>query len=83
MKLREKEFGRPLVIAAAVAVLSVAAFVAVEFGPWNRQTPDPEATREAAQSAGAKVIPTQPRLTIEPAPTGPKPVQPASPGPGN
>ncbi len=83
MKIREKEFGRPLVVAAAVAVLSVAGFVIVEFGPWSRQAPDPEATREAAQSAGAKVLPTQPRLAIEPAPAGPKPLQPASPGPAN
>jgi hypothetical protein len=87
MKIRErirgKEIGRPLAIAAAVAVLSVLAFLMVEFGPWNRQAPDREATREAAQSAGAKVIPTQPKLAVEPTPPGPKPVQPASPGAGN
>jgi hypothetical protein len=87
MKIRErirgKELGRPLAIAAAVAVLSLVAFLIVEFGPWNRPPPDREATREAAQSVGAKVIPTQPKLSVEPTPAGPRPVQPASPGAGN
>ena len=82
-RIRGKELGRPLAIATAVAVLSLVAFLIVEFGPWNRQTPDREATREAAQSVGAKVIPTQPKLSVEPTPAGPKPVQPASPGAGN
>jgi hypothetical protein len=89
MKMRErirgKELGRPLAVAAAVAVLSAAAFLIVEFGPWNRQAPEPDraATKEAAQSAGAKVIPTQPKLAVEPTPPGPKRVQPVSPGAGN
>ncbi|MDB5580416.1 MAG: hypothetical protein JWR80_5592 [Bradyrhizobium sp.] len=79
MKIREKEIGRPLIIAAAVAVISAAAFLIVEFGPWNRQAPeqpDRAATKAAAQAVGAKVIPTQPKLAVEPAPAGPKPVQP-------
>jgi hypothetical protein len=86
MKMRErirgKELGRPLAVAAVVAVLSAAAFLIVEFGPWNRQAPeqpDQAATREVAQSVGAKVIPTQPKLAVEPTPPGPKPVQPPSP----
>jgi hypothetical protein len=78
MKIRNKEIGRPLAIAAAVALLSVAAFLIVEFGPWNLQ-PDKTATKEAAQSVGAKVIPTQPKLSVEPTPPGPKPVQPTPP----
>jgi hypothetical protein len=88
-RIRGKEIGRPLAIAAAVAALSVAAFLIVEFDPWNRQAPDREATKAAAQSVGAKVIPTQPKLAVEPAPAGPnspagpEPVQPASPGAGN
>ena len=83
MKTRErisgKEIGRPLAIAAAVAVVSAAAFLIVEFGFWNRQAlerPDPAATRAAAQAAGAKVTPTRPKLAVEPTPPGPKPVQP-------
>lgn len=83
MKVRNKEIGRPMAIAAAVAGLSVAAFVIVEFGPWNRQPPDLEATRNAAQSAGARVIPTQPKLAFEPDPAGPKPLQPSPPVAGN
>jgi hypothetical protein len=79
MKIREKELGRPLAVAAAIAVISMAAFFIVEFGPWNREAPDREATRAAAQAAGAKVIPTQPKLAIEPTPPGPQRVQPAAP----
>lgn len=82
-RIRGKELGRPLAIAAAVAVLSLVAFLIVEFGPWKRQPPNREATKEAAQSVGAKVLPTQPKLSVEPTPAGPKPVQPASPGAGN
>lgn len=79
MKIREKEVGRPVIIAAAVAALSVVAFLVVEFSPWNRQPPEPPdqaATKAAAQAVGAKVIPTQPKLAVEPSPAGPKPVQP-------
>ena len=83
MKLRErmrgKEIGRPLAIAAAVAIISAAAFLVVEFGPWNREAaeqPDRAATKAAAQAVGAKVTPTQPKLAVEPTPPGPKPVQP-------
>lgn len=85
MKIRQKEVGRPLVIAAAVAVISAAAFLIIEFGPWNREAPeqpDRAATKAAAQSVGAKVIPTQPKLAVEPTPPGPKPVQPTAPGEG-
>jgi len=76
MKVRQKEIGRPLLIAAAVAVISAVVFLAVEFGPWNRvaaEPPDRAATEAAAQAAGAKVIPTQ---AVEPNPPGPKPVEP-------
>ncbi len=83
MKIRErirgKEFGRPIAIAAAVAAISSAAFLIFEFGPWNRhapEQPDRAATKAAAHAAGAKVIPTQPKLVVEPAPAGPKPVEP-------
>jgi hypothetical protein len=84
MKIRGKEIGRPLAIAAAIAVISTAAFLIVEFGPGkHRQAPDSEATKAAAQSAGATVIPTQPKLAVEPVPPGPKPVQPPAPADGN
>lgn len=82
-RIRGKELGRPLAVAAAVAVLSAVAFLILEFGPWNRQPHDREATKAAAQSAGAQVIPTQPRLAVEPGPAGPTRIQPATPGTGN
>jgi hypothetical protein len=82
-RIRGKELGRPLAVAAAVAVLSAVAFLILEFGPWNRQAHDREATRAAAQSAGAQVIPTQRKLAVEPAPAGPKRILPATPGTGN
>jgi hypothetical protein len=77
-RIRGKEIGRPLLIAAAVAVVSAAAFLIVEFGPWNRQAPEPpdRAATKAAAQAGAKVTPTQHKLAVEPTPPGPKPVQP-------
>ncbi|MDO8398043.1 MAG: hypothetical protein Q7T45_09505 [Bradyrhizobium sp.] len=68
-----------MVIAATVAAISTAAFLIFEFGPWNRQALEPSnqaATKAAAQAAGAKVIPTQPKLVVEPTPPGPRPVQP-------
>lgn len=80
--MRDTNIGRQLVIAAAVAVISTAAYLIVEFGPGNRAAREPidkadrAATKAAAESAGAKVIPTQPKLAIEPSPWGPKPVQP-------
>lgn len=78
-RIRGKEIVKSLFIAAAVAVISIAAFMIVEFGPWNRQAPQPEdraATKAAAQAAGARVTPTQPKLSVEPTPPGPKPVEP-------
>jgi hypothetical protein len=36
-------------------------------------------TGQAAQSAGARVLPTDPKLTVEPTPAGPKQAQPANP----
>jgi len=83
MKMRDKEIGRPLIISAAVAIISTLAFLIVEFGPWNRQAPAREATKAAAQAVGAKVTPTQPKLAVEPTPPGPKPVRPAAPAARN
>jgi hypothetical protein len=36
-------------------------------------------TGQAAQTAGASVLPTDPKLTVEPTPPGPKQAQPANP----
>ncbi len=77
-KLREKEFGKPLAIALAVAAMGIATFLIVEFGPWARQPRNLEATKAAAESAGAQLIPSVPKLTLNPVPPGPKPVDPTS-----
>ena len=79
MKMRHQQIGRPLAFAAAVAVISAAAFWIFEFGPAKDQpAPDRAAIKATVQSAGAKVIPTQPKLAIEPTPPGPKPVPPTA-----
>ena len=79
MKIRQQQIGRPLTIAAAVAVISAAAFWIFEFGSAkDQQAPDRAAIKATAQSAGAKVIPTQPKLSVEPTPPGPKPAPPES-----
>ena len=71
-----------MVITAAVAVISTAAYLIVEFGPWNPASREPidkadrAATKAAAHAAGAMVIPTQPKLAFEPVPPGPRRVQP-------
>ncbi len=78
MKVRKKEFGKPLAIALAVAAMGIATFLIVEFGPWARQAPNREATKAVAESAGAKVTPTKPKPPIGPTPPGPKPVAPTS-----
>jgi hypothetical protein len=79
MKIHDKEIGWPLIVSAAVAFISVLAFLIIEFGPWTRQAPDKEATKAAAQAVGAKVTPTQPKLAVEPTPPGPQPIQPPAP----
>ena len=83
---RKQSFG-PIVIAAAVAAFGLLSLVIVNHGPWNRpQIQSPEVhrdttTRDAAQTAGAKITPTEPKLAIEPEPLGPKPAQPPNPIP--
>ena len=79
--------GAPLKLAIAVAVLGVLGMLIVDHGPWNRPKEQPahmasySTTGEAAQAAGAKVAPTEPKLQVEPEPPVPKPVHPASPEP--
>ena len=75
----------PAIIALAVAVLSIAAMLIVDHGPWSRpqvQTTEVatyKTTGEAVRAAGAKVRPTEPKSPLEPAPSPPEPVQPANP----
>lgn len=77
----------PLAIAIATAVVGVLSIVIVDYGPWNKPTVKPavianySTTGEAARAAGAQVVPTEPKLQVEPDPAGPRPVHPASPVP--
>jgi hypothetical protein len=79
--------GTPLAVAIAVAVIGMLSILIVDYGPWNKPKVQPaviahySTTGEAARAAGAKVMPTEPRLQVEPDPSGPKPVHPADPTP--
>ena len=76
--------GGPLKVAIAVAVLGVLSMLVVDHGPWSKpkvQHPmvaNYSTTGEAARAAGAQVIPTEPKLDVEPNPPVPKPVHPAN-----
>jgi hypothetical protein len=79
--------GAPLKIAIAVAVLGVLGMLIVDHGPWNKPKVQPafmasySSTGEAARAAGAKVMPTESKLQVEPEPPMPKPVHPVNPAP--
>jgi hypothetical protein len=75
----------PIAAALAVAIAGVLAMLIVDHGPWSRpavQTAEVakyRTTGEAARAAGATVMPTAPKLQVEPVAPGPKPAQPANP----
>jgi hypothetical protein len=79
--------GTPLKVAIAVAVLGVLSMLVVDHGPWSKpkvQHPmvaNYSTTGEAARAAGAQVMPTEPKLDVEPNPPVPKPVHPANTAP--
>ena len=79
--------GTPLVVAIAVAVIGMLSILIVGYGPWNKPKVQPaviahhSTTGEAARAAGAKVMPTEPKLQVEPEPPVPKPVHPVNPAP--
>lgn len=79
--------GTPLKVAIAVAVLGVVGMLVVDHGPWSKpkvQHPmvaNYSTTGEAARAAGAQVMPTEPKLDVEPNPPVPKPVHPANTAP--
>jgi hypothetical protein len=79
--------GAPLMVAIVVAVLGVLGMVIVDHGPWNKPKVQPaflanySSTGEAARAAGAKVLPTESKLQVEPNPPVPKPVHPVNPTP--
>ena len=79
--------GVPLKVAIAVAVLGVLGMLIVDHGPWNKPKVQPafmasySSTGQAARAAGAKVMPTESKLQVEPEPPMPKPVHPVNPAP--
>jgi len=79
--------GAPLKAAIAIAVFGVLSILIVDHGPWSKpkvQHPmvaNYSTTGEAARAAGAQVLPTEPRLEVEPEPPMPKPVHPTNPAP--
>jgi hypothetical protein len=83
----DRHGGTPLLVALAVALFGVAGMLVVDHGPWNKPNMKPaemamySTTGEAARAAGAMVTPTEPKLSLEPVPPGPKPVQPGNPLP--
>jgi len=68
----------PGVIALIVAGVTIAAMLIVDHGPWSRAKTQPAHvamyanTGEAAQAAGAKVLPTEQKSPVEPERPGPK-----------
>ena len=79
--------GTPLVVAIAVAVIGMLSILIVGYGPWNKPKVQPvflasySSTGEAVRAASAKVMPTEPKLHVEPEPAMPKPVHPVNPAP--
>ncbi len=72
-------------ISLAIALICAGALALLVRDRWNRpEIKSAEQARyattgQAAQSVGARVLPTDPKLAVEPAPAGPKPAQPANP----
>jgi hypothetical protein len=77
----------PVAVALAVATFGLLGMLLVDHGPWSRpkvQTAEIAnymTTGAAARAAGATIMPTAPKLELEPVAPGPKPVQPANPIP--
>jgi len=76
--------GAPLKVAIAVAVLGVLGMLIVTHGQWKPKVQPAvianySSTGEAARAAGAQVMPTEPKLRVEPEPPVPKPVHPVNP----
>jgi len=72
-------------ISFGVALVCVGVLVMLVRDRWNRpELKSAEQARyattgQAADAAGARVLPTDPKLAVEPAPPGPKQAQPANP----
>jgi len=77
---------RAVIVTAAVAVVSVASLTLLVRDRWHPPEIKPaeaasrSPTGDAARAAGATILPTDPKLAIEPVAPGPKRAQPANPG---
>jgi hypothetical protein len=75
----------PAMVAVVIAVISVTILAFLVRDRWNLpEIKSAEAARhsttgQVARAAGALVLPTDPKLRIEPKPAGPKRAQPANP----
>jgi hypothetical protein len=75
----------PLATAIAVALVCVVALIFLVRDRWHSPEIKPaeeartSTTGQVAHAAGAMVLPTDPMLTVEPKPSGPKQAQPAVP----
>ncbi|WP_315774673.1 MULTISPECIES: hypothetical protein [unclassified Bradyrhizobium] len=75
----------PALVSAAIALLCVGALTMLVRDRWHPpEIKSPEAARhsttgQVARAAGARVMPTDPTLAVEPKPEGPKRAQPANP----
>jgi ABC-type Na+ efflux pump permease subunit len=72
-------------ISFAIALVCVGVLALLVRDRWNSpeiktaEQARSTTTGQAAQAAGASVLPTDPKLMVEPAPAGPKQAQPANP----
>ena len=75
----------PATISFILSILLVIAIVVMVHDRWSHpevksaQQAEHSTTGMAARNAGARVVPTDPKLSVEPTPSGPNPVQPADP----
>ncbi len=82
---RRFEGTHPAVIAFVLAFACAVILTLLIHDRWSRPAVKPAelakttTTGQAAQSAGAKVLPTDPKLRVEPTPAAPGSVQPANP----
>ena len=77
--------GRLAAMAAAISLVCIVVLTLQIRDRWHSpeiKTPDKAAyatTGKVAHAAGARVLPTDPSLSVEPTPAGPRPAQPANP----
>ena len=82
---RQHQGIRPVTIMMAIAVICVVSIVFLVRDRWNSpevksvEQAQTSTTGQVAHAAGATLLPTDPKLTVEPKQSGPKQAQPAIP----